>query len=31
MQGEVVARGEWGGTELADGSRVEVVAAIQGG
>jgi sulfur carrier protein len=31
VQGEVVARGEWGGTELADGSRVEVVAAIQGG
>ncbi len=31
VQGEVVARGEWGGTELANGSRVEVVAAIQGG
>lgn len=31
VQGEVVSRGEWGGTELADGSRVEVVAAIQGG
>jgi sulfur carrier protein len=31
VQGEVVSRGAWVGTELADGARVEVVAAIQGG
>lgn len=29
--GEVIPRGEWASTELADGSRVELVAAIQGG
>jgi sulfur carrier protein len=31
LDGEVVPRGLWGGTELADGARVEVVAAVQGG
>jgi sulfur carrier protein len=31
LDGEVVPRGAWGETELADGSRVEVVAAVQGG
>jgi sulfur carrier protein len=29
--GEVVPRGEWDTTEVIDGARVEVVAAIQGG
>lgn len=28
---EVVPRSEWGARELADGERVEVVGAIQGG
>ncbi len=31
IDGEVVPRGEWLGTQLAEGARVEVVAAIQGG
>ena len=31
LDGEVVPRGAWGETELADGSRVEVVVAVQGG
>jgi thiazole synthase len=31
VDGEVVPRGEWDGTELAEGQNVEVVAAIQGG
>jgi sulfur carrier protein len=31
VDGEVVPRGEWTGTPLRDGVRVEVVAAIQGG
>jgi sulfur carrier protein len=31
VQGEVVPRGAWASTELADGAEVEVVAAIQGG
>jgi sulfur carrier protein len=31
VQGEVVSRGAWVRTELADGAQVEVVAAIQGG
>jgi sulfur carrier protein len=31
LDGEVVPRGEWGATALAEGSRVEVLAAIQGG
>ena len=31
IDGEVVPRGEWGETDLPDGARVEVVAAIQGG
>jgi sulfur carrier protein len=31
LDGEVVPRGMWGETELADGSRVEVVVAVQGG
>jgi thiazole synthase len=31
LEGEVVPRGEWSSTPLADGSRVEVLAAIQGG
>jgi sulfur carrier protein len=29
--GEVVPRGEWATTALADGANIEVVAAIQGG
>jgi sulfur carrier protein len=29
--GEVVPRGAWAQTELAEGARVEVVAAVQGG
>lgn len=28
---EVVPRGEWSGTRLADGDRVEILAAAQGG
>jgi sulfur carrier protein len=31
VDGEVVPRSEWARTHLADGSRVEVVDAIQGG
>jgi len=31
LDGEVAPRGEWATTPLADGSRVEVLAAIQGG
>jgi sulfur carrier protein len=31
LGGEVVPRGRWAETEVADGDRVEVVAAIQGG
>jgi sulfur carrier protein len=31
LDGEVVARGRWAHTALADGARIEVVAAIQGG
>ncbi|HUE26590.1 MAG TPA: sulfur carrier protein ThiS [Solirubrobacteraceae bacterium] len=31
LDGQVVPRGAWGATELADGARVEVVAAVQGG
>ena len=31
LDGEVVPRGEWEQTRLAEGQRVEVVAAIQGG
>jgi sulfur carrier protein len=31
LDGEVVPRGAWGETELADGARLEVLAAVQGG
>jgi sulfur carrier protein len=31
LDGEVVARGAWPETELVEGARIEVVAAIQGG
>jgi sulfur carrier protein len=31
IDGEVVPRGQWDDTDLPDGARVEVVAAIQGG
>jgi sulfur carrier protein len=31
LDGEVVPRAEWDSTELVDGGRVEVLAAIQGG
>jgi sulfur carrier protein len=31
LAGEVVPRGRWEETAVADGDRVEVVAAIQGG
>lgn len=31
VDGEVVPRGEWPATELSDGARVEVLAAVQGG
>jgi sulfur carrier protein len=31
VDGEVVPREEWKTTELADGQRVEVVQAVQGG
>lgn len=31
VEGEVVPRGEWSSTELREGARVEVLAAIQGG
>jgi sulfur carrier protein len=31
LRGEVVPRGQWADIEVADGDRLEVVAAIQGG
>jgi sulfur carrier protein len=31
LDGEVVPRAEWSGTELVDGARVELVVAVQGG
>ena len=31
LDGEVVPRGEWAGTEVRDGQRVEVLRAVQGG
>ncbi|MGH2856903.1 MAG: sulfur carrier protein ThiS [Solirubrobacteraceae bacterium] len=31
LDGEVVARSRWDQTEIGDGARLEVVAAIQGG
>jgi sulfur carrier protein len=31
VNGEVVPRGAWAGTLLADGDQVEVVTAVQGG
>jgi sulfur carrier protein len=31
LEGEVVPRGKWQQTPLADGARVEVVVAVQGG
>ena len=31
VDGEVVPRSAWAATELSDGARVEVVAAVQGG
>lgn len=31
VEGEVIPRGAWPLTELADGSHVEVVVAVQGG
>lgn len=31
VNGEVVPRGSWQVTELADGDQVEVVTAVQGG
>ena len=31
VDGEVISRSRWEQTELADGARIEVVAAIQGG
>jgi sulfur carrier protein len=31
VDGEVVPRGEWQTTPLADGARVEVLQAVQGG
>ena len=31
LDGEVVPRGVWAGTELREGSRVEIVVAVQGG
>lgn len=31
IDGEVVPRAAWAETELAEGARIEVVAAIQGG
>jgi sulfur carrier protein len=31
VDAEVVPRGEWAGTELHEGARVEVLRAIQGG
>jgi sulfur carrier protein len=31
IDSEVVPRGEWAVTELAEGARVEIVTAVQGG
>jgi len=31
LDGEVVPRGEWAGTELSEGMRLELVVAVQGG
>lgn len=31
VDGDVVPRGTWAGTELHDGQRVEVLRAVQGG
>jgi sulfur carrier protein len=31
LNGEVVTRAEWGSTPVAEGDRVEVLGAIQGG
>jgi sulfur carrier protein len=31
LDGEVIPRGRWPETELGDGARVEIVAAVQGG
>ena len=31
LDGEVVRRGDWAGTPIADGTKVEVVVAVQGG
>ena len=31
VDGEVVPRGRWAATALADGARVEVLTAVQGG
>ena len=31
LNGDVVARGRWAGTAVADGDEVEVVTAMQGG
>lgn len=31
VDGEVVPRSEWDTTDLAEGARVEVLAAVQGG
>jgi sulfur carrier protein len=31
VEGEVVPRGAWARTSLAEGAHVEVVAAVQGG
>jgi sulfur carrier protein len=31
VDGEVVPRAAWAGTALADGARVEVLTAVQGG
>ena len=31
LNGEVVPRGEWPTTELADGQHVEILRAVQGG
>jgi len=31
LDGEVIPRGRWPSTQLGEGARVEVVAAVQGG
>jgi sulfur carrier protein len=31
LDGEVIPRRDWAGTELAEGARVELVVAVQGG